>query len=278
MNPNQLPVHSTYLSEIWIYPVKSLAGFRVPSAHAGWPGLRYDRQWMVVDAHGRFLTQREMPQMALLQAEIGDNGLLLSAIGQSGAQVFVPVSKSGGPLRQVKVWDDTVIAYEPSAEANRWLSDRLDRDVALVAKQPDVAGRTYRIPGHAPQALSFADDFPYHLISQSSLDELNTQLDEPVDVRRFRPNFVISGASPYEEDALSSIAIGGAEFAPISPCERCVMVNVDPRSGEKGRQPLKTLAGTRRRGNRIHFGQNVVAVREGTVAEGDPVLIGLLHQ
>jgi len=261
-------VYSAYLSEIWIYPVKSLAGFRVPEAFAGAQGLRHDRQWMITDTLGNFLTQRKLPQMALLQACVVKEGLLLSQKDVPGDAILVPFSATIGPPLTLKVWDDFVPAHMPSMDANRWLSDKLGQDVFLVHMHPE-ADRTCRIPGHEPRALVFADDFPYHLVSQSSLDELNASLEEKVDSRRFRPNLVISGWQPFQEDSVDTITIGHAQFSFVSPCERCVMVNVNPETGQKTRQPLKTLAQMRRQGNNIIFGQNLIARREGLVAEGD---------
>ncbi|OJV20514.1 MAG: MOSC domain-containing protein [Dyadobacter sp. 50-39] len=263
---------SAYLSEIWIYPVKSLAGFRVREAYAGWAGLRHDRQWMLIDAFGRFLTQRILPQMARLQARIVPEGLLLASIDELEDSILIPLSHPEGPLLTVKVWDDLAMAHMPSAAANRWLSDKLGREISIVGMRQAVVSRTYDGHDRTPRALSFADDFPYHLVGQSSVDALNISLEEKIDIRRFRPNLIISGCGPFEEDFIETFKIGGARFAAISPCERCLMVNVDPESGRAGKQPLKALARTRRQGNKIIFGQNVIPLQEGIIAEGDTLL------
>ncbi|SDG60835.1 hypothetical protein SAMN04487996_120123 [Dyadobacter soli] len=272
-NKNETALQTAYLSQLWIYPVKSLAGTRVPVARAGWSGLQYDRHWMITDARGHCLTQREIPGMALLRASVTTHGLQISLIHESGNTILVPFSTEIGPQLQVKVWDDTVNASAPGEQANQWLSDQLHHQLKLVGMQPDVSNRAYDVSPYPPGALSFADDFPYHLISQSSVDDLNTRLEEKVTIERFRPNFVIAGLSPFEEDQLGRFCIGEAQFASISGCERCVVVNINPRSGERGRQPLKTLASFRRQGSKISFGQNVIATREGTVREMDRVLI-----
>lgn len=272
-NPNDKTLQTAYLSQIWIYPVKSLAGTRVPAAHAGWSGLQHDRQWMVTDAGGRALTQRDIPGMALLRASVTANGLEMASIHEMGDKVIVPFSTRIGQQMQVKVWNDRVDAHCPSQIANQWLSERLGQEVKLVAMHPDISTRTYDVPRHPSGALSFADDFPYHLIGQSSVDDLNARLDEEVTIQRFRPNFVIAGLPPYGDDLLGTFTIGEAAFASISPCERCVMVNIEPGSAKKGRQPLKTLSNYRRQGNNITFGQNLIAIREGLVREMDQILM-----
>ena len=265
-------MHSAYLSEIWIYPVKSLAGSRVPMAHAGWAGLQHDREWMVIDPHGKFLTQREIPRMALVQAGVTAEGLLLSVRNYPANQVLVPFARDGDRV-QVKVWDDQLLACAQGPEADKWLSEELGRAVSLVRMHPDFSKRNYHVPDYPARALRFADDFPYHLISQSSVDELNIHLEEKVDTSRFSPKLVLAGGLPYDDDTLDTLVIGEAKFASISRCDRCVMVNVEPRSGEKGKQPLKTLASFRRHGGKINFGQNLIAVCEGIVREGDQILV-----
>lgn len=262
-------MHAPTLSEIWIYPVKSLAGFRVPLAHASWAGLQHDRQWMVIDEHGNFLTQRKIPGMALVRARVVADGLLLSAVQHPADQVLVPFSEPYGSLVSVKVWNDIAHAHLLTEEANLWLSSKLDQEVSIVAMDSAAPNRKYHVQGHASRALSFADDFPYHLVNQSSVDHLGVALGEKIDIRRFRPNFVITGCAPFHEDQFDTITIGEAKFAAISACERCVVVNIDPRSAEKGKQPLKALASISRQRNKVTFGQNVIATHEGIVAEGD---------
>ncbi|WP_234669636.1 MOSC domain-containing protein [Dyadobacter sp. CY261] len=262
-------VSPMYLSEIWVYPVKSLAGQRVTQCRAGWAGLEYDRQWMITGKNGIFLTQRALPQMALIQAGVTSEGLLLSECGNAENHLLVPFLSAAGIVRQVKVWDDWVTSRSEGQQADHWLSERLGRAVSLVRMQENLSKRSFSVPDYPQGALSFADDFPYHLVSQSSIDDLNTRLDDSVSVRRFRPNFVIAGALPYADDHWFRFRMGDAAFAAPSRCDRCVMVNVDPATGEKGKQPLKSLASYRREDRKIHFGQNLIATAEGVVREGD---------
>jgi len=121
--------------------------------------------------------------------------------------------------------------------------------------------------------VSFADGFPYLVISQASLDDLNSRLAEPIEMRRFRPNFVISGTEAFAEDQWKHIAIGDSRFEVVKPCARCVLTTIDPETAEKGPEPLKTLATYRRNGNKILFGQNVTAQHFGELKVGDPVTI-----
>lgn len=268
--PSAIHEPPVYLSEIWIYPVKSLAGYRVSECYAGPGGLSHDRQWMITDENGIFLTQREVPQMALLRAAVTGAGLVLADNAEESIRMLVPMQPDGPVVPHVKIWDDRVVARAYAREVNEWLSSRLGRPVMLVGMQDGLSARTM---SEQPYPLSFADDFPYHLISQSSLDDLNARSDEPVTARRFRPNFVVDGAEAYADDHWQHLRMGEADFHIQSRCERCVMVNVDPSTGSKTRQPLKTLASYRREGKHIIFGQNLVATAAGMVREGDAVLL-----
>ena len=258
------------LTEINIYPLKSVAGITQQS----WPlearGLRYDRRWMLVDAEGHFLTQRQQPRMALIQTKLTDSELLLSA--PDVAPLSIPFHGEG-ETRRVKVWGDECQALRCGDSAANWFRQLLQIECELV-QMPDDEQRL--VDEHYAQAhdeVGFADGFPLLLIGQASLDELNSRLQTPIEMRRFRPNLVIAGAEPFAEDQWKKIMVGGLSFRVVKPCSRCIIPCVDPETGERGKEPLKTLASYRRRDNKIRFGQNLIQDGRGVLRLDQPVSI-----
>lgn len=253
------------LTALYRYPVKSLRGAGFDGLDVESRGLRLDRHWMVVDADGRFLTQRQQARMALVSTEVGDDGVLrLSADGMP----TIDVPATGAERRDAVVWGDVVGAAPVSRDADAWLSEFLGLSCQLVAfpddsrRQVDTA---YAAPG---DQVGFADGFPFLLISQASLDDLNARLPNPVPMIRFRPNLVVSGCEPYAEDAWRRIRIGGITFRVAKPCSRCIIPTIDPGTAERGAEPLRTLMAYRRRDNKVYFGQNLVHDSTGRLEVG----------
>ena len=262
-----------YLSEIWIYPVKSLGGIRVKNAQVEGRGLQYDRRWMIVDKNESCVTQREMNNMAILDVQLTELGLLLTNRFESENKILVPYKPVSANALKVTVWDDTVDALTVSDEADVWLSNQLDKKVSLVMMPQSTqrkADPRYALNG---ENVSFADGFPFLLISDASLEDLNRKLPEPITMKRFRPNFVVSGAEPFGEDHWKTIQIGTIKFEVIKPSARCVLTTINPETGERGVEPLKTLASYRKVNNKILFGQNLVASQTGLVQEGDKIAL-----
>lgn len=256
------------LSEIRVHPIKSLRGVAVAAARVRPAGLEHDRRWMVVDERGRFVSQREEPGLARLGMELVDGGYRVTS---GDAALVVPVSHDG-PRARVQVWSTELeaVVYEPGgAQLSAWLG----RPLRLVYMPDDVvrdAGSHAR-PG---DRVSLADAYPYLLIGQASLDRLNaTQPGPPLPMTRFRPNFVVTGSEPHAEDAWARLRIGEVAFRGVARCDRCVMTTVDPLTGEKGPEPLRTLATYRREDGKVWFGQNLVPDGEGTVRVGDAVRV-----
>ena len=262
------------LSQIWIYPVKSLGGILLPKAQLEERGLQHDRRWLVVDDNHRFLSQREHPEMALIEVTLGDNALLLSHRTLPLKPLRVPFLPETFDLLQVGIWDDVVEAVVVSDDCNRWLSQALAQNVRLVY-MPDTSPRpadpNY---AHFDTNVSFADGFPYLFIGQASLDDLNSRLAEPVAMQRFRPNFVVEGTLPYAEDNWYEFEMGNATFWGVKPCARCLMTTVNPETGQMaGKEPLKTLASYRKRGHKIFFGQNAITRSTGPISTGNSVRV-----
>jgi uncharacterized protein YcbX len=261
------------LSEIWIYPVKSLGGIRLKASEVEENGLRFDRRWMIVDENGVFLTQRVITKMALIKVGLSMHGLVLANRKDPLNELIIPFDPITAEPVAVSVWDDTVEAVTVSDEANAWLSSQLNKNVRIVM-MPESTRRPAdpRYAKHG-EAVSFADGFPFLLISQGSLDDLNARLPEAIEMKRFRPNFVVAGTGPFSEDSWKSIRIGGLQFDIVKPCARCVLTTINPETGEKGAEPLKTLASFRNVKNKILFGQNLVGRETGTVREGDEITL-----
>ena len=256
------------LRALYRYPVKSLRGEEFHSLEVDARGFAGDRRWMVVDADGRFLTQRQQARMALVDTRIDTDGALhLAAPGMP------PLSVVGGGTEQimVRVWDDRVAAEPTGAEANAWLSEFIGQPCRLV-RMPGATRRAVD-PDYATadDQVGFADGFPFLLISQASLDDLNVRLEQPVPMLRFRPNLVVSGCAPFAEDGWRRIRIGALEFRVAKPCSRCVIPTIDYATGVRGREPLQTLMTYRRRDNKVYFGQNLIHDGPGRLERDMPV-------
>lgn len=257
------------LAAIYRYPVKSLRGETFQQLDADLRGLCHDRRWMVVDVQGRFLSQRQLPRMALLAARVDATGRL-HLRGPDMPSLAVTANDEGC---EVQVWHDRVAALAVDAVADRWLSEFLGRPCRLVY-QPDDARRAVDPDyAQAEDEVGFADGFPFLLISQASLDGLNARLQKPLPMLRFRPNLVVAGCAAHAEDDWRRIRIGGIEFRVAKPCSRCVIPTIDIDSGERGTEPLATLNSYRRRDNKIFFGQNLIHDSVGPLSVGMPVEI-----
>lgn len=261
------------VQDIFIYPIKSLGGIRLMESEVEERGFRYDRRWMLVDEEGMFVTQRVYPQLALLGVKLGEGGLEVFHKTDPSKCIEVSFDLATGPEVMVTIWDDQVLAKAVHSDFDRWFSEFLDFKVRLVVL-PETSHRKvdprYAVNG---ESVSFADGMPYLIIGQESLNELNSRLDSPVPMDRFRPNIVFSGGAPYLEDSLREIKIGGLGFKIVKPCARCVLTTVDQQSGKQGKEPLKTLSSYRSVNNKVYFGQNVVALSLGKIRIGDPIQI-----
>lgn len=257
-----------HLSEIWIYPVKSLGGIRLKEAKVEGKGLQYDRRWLIVDENNVFITQRVFHQMALIDVALEDEGLKIFERKNPENSITVPYEPISAKPLSVKIWDDHADALTVMDEADAWLSQQIGQAVKLVM-MPESTERKAD-PNYAKNGenVSFADGFPFLVISQASLDDLNTRLENPISMVRFRPNFVVAETLPFEEDQWKRLRIGAMDFEIVKPCARCVLTTVDPATGEKGTEPLKTLASYRRVNNKVLFGQNMVTSSFGMIREG----------
>lgn len=269
------------ISELYIYPIKSLGGIAVTEAIVEPKGFRYDRRFMLVDANGGFMTQRKNYQMALIDTAITGDTLRVWHRHQPGdvleLPLELPMPSTENEMIPVDIWDSKgVMALLVSQEADRWFTKTIGRTCRLVF-MPETTHRAVD-PAYAlaNDAVSFADGYPYLLIGQASLNDLNQRLAEPITMRRFRPSIVVSGSTPYDEDAWYQFRAGGMDFYGIKPCARCVLTTIDPETGEAGKEPLKTLTTYRKWNTKILFGQNIlvkptVQFPIGTLRIGQPI-------
>lgn len=265
------------LSEIWIYPVKSLGGISLQESHVTDRGLELDRRWLLVDESGRFLSQREYSELALFRQEIvGDFLRITHRVHLKFIDIPLrPVFSEASFKIEVTVWEDTIEAFEVNPKTSEWFSKLLGFSVRLVY-MPDESERKldpdYAITGD--EITSFSDAYPFLIIGQASLDDLNGRLEVKVPMNRFRPNFVFTNGEAFEEDNWRDFKIGNVPFVGVKPCDRCVMTTVDQEKGVvSGKDPLKTLAQFRNFGNKVLFGQNLIGLGLGTVRVGDSVRI-----
>jgi uncharacterized protein YcbX len=248
-----------------------LGGIAVQEAQVEERGFKYDRRWMLVDQSGEFLTQRQHPQLALLQVALSESQLEVYSKLDPSQRIAFDLNLASNQELQVSIWGDQVLARVVSAELSRWFSDFFQMDLDLVV-MPESSQRKmdprYAVQG---ESVSFADGMPYVMIGQSSLDELNQRLEVPVSMDRFRPNLVFSGGQAYAEDQFTRIKVGEVDFQVVKPCARCVLTTVNQQTGEKGKEPLATLSTYRTVNNKVYFGQNAVALAPGIVRVGDPI-------
>lgn len=241
------------IEQLYLFPVKSLAPVELRELHLTETGPALDRAWMVVDEAGKFVTQRELPRMSQVQPslDLEESALVLALKEDATKSIKIPLrprdKKQSG---EVRIWSDSLSAADCGAEAAAFLSSFLGQPLRLVRLTDP---RTKE--GEHARALSFVDDYPIHVASLSSLADLNARLPGPLGILRFRPNIVVSGAEPWEEDHWKSLRAGGHELRAGRACTRCAITTVDPQSGARGPEPLKTLAGFRRNAkNKIEFG------------------------
>lgn len=257
------------LSEIFIYPVKSLGGIQLKSSEVGANGLKYDRHWMIIDANNRFLSQRELPAMSLIKTSIHENDLILTHADDS---ISLPLDFHEKNSVNTTIWRDQCLAHPISSTVDQWLSDHLQLSCRLVKQGANIRQVDQRYAGPSDQT-SFSDGFPFLILSDSSLADLNSKLEHMIPIQRFRPNLVISGCAAYAEDRWRKIKIGAIPFRLPKPCSRCSITTIDTETGQNGKEPLKTLNRLRKWKNEVFFGQNALHEQTGILKTGDTVQI-----
>jgi uncharacterized protein len=255
------------LSAINVYPLKSAGGLAQTSWDVDSFGLRHDRRWMLIDEAGDFLSQRAEPRLALIRPELRGDTLVLRAPGAPDLEL---APQPTGACVTVTVWAGETQGRLVSVDADRWLTMFLGIGCRLVHMPDEVVRPVQPDYAHDGERTSFTDGFPFLLISDASLEDLNRRLAAPVPMNRFRPNLVVAGAEPFAEDRWQRIRIGPVLFRIVKPCPRCVMTTVDQALGRSpSTEPLRTLATFRRNADgQVDFGQNLVHAGTGRLEVG----------
>ena len=257
---------------LFVYPVKSCRGIALDRAEVELRGLRHDRRWLIVDGDGAFVTQRTEPRLATIAVTLdeGRQSLVLAAPGTRPLRLEL-APREGRRVR-VRVWRDEVEAIHGGDDTARWMSAVLGAPASLVF-MPESTVRPVRPDlARAGDQVSFADAFPVLVTTTDSLDDLNARLGPPLPMNRFRPNVVISGCTPWEEDEWRRARIGPVWLRLPKACDRCVVTTTDQLTGERGVEPLRTMAGFRRwTDGKVYFGVNGIPDGPGTITVGDRV-------
>jgi len=289
-----------HISEINIYPIKSLKGISVDSVLVESRGLQYDRRWMLTDGNGKFMTQREFPRMATIGVAVESGQLKVES---DEGVMEIPFEPDRGTQKQVVIWQSVCDGLVYDGEVSEWFSDVLATKCQLVFMPDETRRSVNERFDRGDDIVSFADGYPLLVISEASLADLNERLEEkrqagmlaaPVPMNRFRPNIVVSGSAAFEEDSWDKIRVGEALFRGTKPCERCVITTVEQQKGEfDGKEPLKTLATYRLAKtvmpdrvdslgvppNAVLFGQNLIAETPGaTINVGNSVEVIESHK
>ena len=257
------------ITALYIYPIKSLAGIEVAKAKVESRGFQNDRRFMLVDENNQFITQRKYAKMALLQPELTATEIIVRHKTEAVSPLKISLDEPNTTPEMVTIWDDTCPAKPVSTEADEWFSAVLGMKCRLMyMHDASIRQADQRYAINETDKVSFADGYPYLMISEESLAQLNEKLNESIDMRRFRPSIVFKGGKPHEEDEIRKVFCNGIEMYGVKPCARCVMTTVNPDTSEKGKEPLKTLSTYRQTGNKILFGENFIATSEGELKVG----------
>jgi hypothetical protein len=259
------------IASLHVYPLKGARGISLDEVSLDGIGPEHDRRWMLVDPESNLVTQREIAALCQIVARPAGGRLVLEAPGETG--LAVPTPAEPGDHLTVRVWDDSVEALDAGPEAARWCTAFLGAPVRLV----HLAGRANRRtdPDYDPIGglVGFADGFPILIAGEASLADLNRRLEVPLPMNRFRPNIVVRGSEAFAEDGWKRFWVNGIAFDVVKPCARCMVTTTDQQSGERGMEPLRTLATFRKRGSGVAFGMNVVHRGSGCIAVGQEVTL-----
>ena len=256
--------------DLVIYPVKSLGGISLESCELTELGFQHDRRWMLVDASNRFISQREIPQLALFECHLKPDGV---QVVYGDEKVIIPFDTYLNHDLKVSVWEHEVIANEVDEKISTWFSNVLSHNCKLVTTGSNYNRIKTFIKPPFNTKVSFADGYPYLILGTASLELLNSKLSVVLPYNRFRPNIFVKTNEAHEEDAWNNIDLGTAQLKVIKPCARCIITTIDQSTGTKGKEPLKTLSTYRKDANSVLFGANAMMVRKGNVNKNDLVVV-----
>ncbi len=259
-----------HVTELNIYPVKSTHQVSLKKSEVLQTGLAHDREWLLIDENKELITARTYPRLLQVRSRVEKNGLKIS----TPLENFVFQNDGEDEEVTIQFFKEKISGKSFSAVADQWFSDYLGISCQLVHQKDLFRPMLEKRGGHAGDQVNFGDEAPILLIGEGSLQDLNTRLKTPVTMRHFRPNIVIEGTEPYEEDHWKWIRVGTCEFEVAQVCRRCVFTTIDPITQEKHKQgePLKTLSGYRRvEDGGVAFGMHLIPRKLGEVRVGDQV-------
>lgn len=259
------------LSSIYVYPIKACRGFSADRVTLDDYGIEGDRRFLIVDSEGIAITQRDFSALTFVEPRVKGETLSLAAPGMNKVQFDVSESHFS---QKVQVWDDRCDAEDCGDEAAAWFSDYLKTPCRLVKMGRGFTRLIDRKYSSLDEHVSFADAYPALIISEASLADLNSRLDEKITMNRFRPNFVVDGCEAFAEDGWKKIQIGSMTFRAVKLCSRCAVPTINPETGESGKEPLRTLATYRTINGKVMFGQNIIHdQKSGSVRIGDTIAV-----
>jgi len=261
------------VSHLYVYPIKSLGGILLDQVQLTDRGLKHDRRLVLIDEDNRFISQREIARMALLQTALCGSKLIVFEKGNSGDAIEVDLKPAEGDVVKVILFKDESEGIVLDETVNSWFSKKLDVNCRLVYMPDRVRRAVDPVYAHNDEITAFSDGFPLLLIGQASLNDLNNRLNQWLPMNRFRPNIVFTGGAAFEEDTMKEFEISKIRFAAVKPCARCVVTTIDQETGARGKEPLKTLNQYRQLNNKIYFGQNILYKGDGVLRIGDELKV-----
>lgn len=260
------------LSQLNIYPVKSLPGFSLKESFVEERGLKYDRRWMLTDSENRFITQRLFPKMIFIAVKIKNSELIFFHARKNIEPLKISLTDIPLNNQYVEIWEDLCIANEYNKEVNQWFSEAMDFKCKLFFMPNSTERKTSTKYFFKSKNVSFADGYPFLILGEEAINYLNTKLSNSITINNFRPNLVFSGGLAHDEDNWVNIKIGNLDFSVVKPCARCVITTIDS-NGNKNKEPLATLSSYRNFNNKIMFGQNALVHSEGIIKIGDSIIV-----
>ncbi len=253
------------VKSLHIYPIKSLQGIELSSVELTDTGFKYDRQWMLVDDNNTFITQRSYPKMARFKTAIVNDTLRVS---MGGSSIDLDLNKQSESNIEVTIWLDTVQACLEDENINNWFSQQLDMPCKLVKLALNKKRSVDNTFAKNQETVGFADAFPLLVVAHNNIELLNSKLNEPAEMNRFRANIVIDGLAPHEEDKIQSIIINDININLVKPCDRCTVPSVNQQTGEKRPDILRALIKYRQFNKKIYFGMNGIHQQNGIIEKG----------
>jgi hypothetical protein len=256
------------ITGLFIYPIKGFSGITLRSAYCTPEGLENDRMWMVVDESDNFLTQREHAIMTQFRTAITKEGI---RVFYKDSSIILPFTYQVGTSTRFHVWGDECFGFYAETHLNDWLTSCLGVTAKFVSMDKEKKRKADEKYAKNGETVSFADGFPFLILGEAALEFLNSKLEQPIPIDRFRPNIVFSGGSANEEDYWKEVAIGSATFLGAKPCARCNVTTIDQQTGEKSSEPLRTLSTYRKESNKVNFGMNLLLKTAGIINVGDQI-------